>query len=78
MIFTKRRNIVLVLSAGLLLLPVPVNCGSPSYSCMPAPDQSGFINPYFEVEPLSVAIIEPFTAFNIPVYYYAGYDRRRP
>jgi len=80
MALTKRRKVMLTLVAFLILLPVPVTCGTTAigYTCMPAPDPSGYVNIYFEVEPLSIAILEFFTGTDIPVYYYAGYHHRRP
>jgi hypothetical protein len=44
---------------------------------MPAPDPSGYVDRYYEVEPLAVALIETITGTSIPVYYYAGHRRER-
>jgi hypothetical protein len=43
---------------------------------MPAPDANGYVDVYYEIEPLIVAAAEVLTGSNIPVYYRAGHDRR--
>jgi hypothetical protein len=70
---------MLLLALGCSLLPVPVACGTAAmgYYCVPAPDPTGHLNVYYEIEPLLVAAIEFATGTSIRVFYYAGYDRQR-
>ena len=77
---SKRRRVIALVFLASLLFPVPVTCGTAAlgYTCMPAPDPSGYVSVYFEVEPLAIALLEGITGTNIPVYYYAGYRHRRP
>jgi hypothetical protein len=44
---------------------------------MPAPDANGYIDVYYEIEPLIVAATEFLSGTSIPVYYRVGHDRRR-
>lgn len=76
MALTRRQALMLAL--GCCLIPVPVSCGTAAagYLCMPAPDPNGYIDVYYEIEPLIIAATEFLTGTNIPVYYRAGHDRR--
>ena len=73
------RRYAVLLTLGCSLFPVPVTCGTAAvaYTCMPAPDPTGYVNVYYEVEPLIVAVIEFVTGTSIPVYYHAGHRRHR-
>jgi NO-binding membrane sensor protein with MHYT domain len=79
MTLTMRRKVLLVAVVLIVLIPVRVTCGTAAmhYVCMPAPDSSGYVNIYFEVEPLGIAVVEFLAGTNIPIYYYAGYHHRR-
>jgi hypothetical protein len=69
----------LLLALGCSLFPVSVSCGTAAagYTCMPAPDPDGYVDVYYEIEPLIVAAAEFLTGTNIPVHYRAGHHRRR-
>jgi hypothetical protein len=70
---------VLALAVVLILLPVKVTCGTaaPGWTCLPAPDPSGYSDVYYEIEPLGIALIERVKGTNVPLFYHSGHDRRR-
>ena len=76
---TWRRGFAILLALLFLLLPLPVTCGTAAlgYTCMPAPDPTGHLDVYYEVEPLLIAAIELVTGTSIGLYYHAGYRRER-
>ncbi len=40
--------LILLVLAGLF--PVPVTCGAPTATCMPAPDPQGYVSVYYELD----------------------------
>ncbi len=76
---TATGKVAVCVVLGVSLLPVRVTCGTPAagYTCMPAPDPSGYIEVYYEVEPLLIAALEFLTSTNLPVYYQSGRHRER-
>ncbi len=59
------------------LAPVAVPCGSPYVTCMPAPDAEGYVDVYYEVEPLAVLLLETVTRAYMPLAYFSGHRREQ-
>jgi hypothetical protein len=64
--------VAVVAVIGLLALPVEQRCGHPNYTCATAPDTHGYIDYYYEVKPLAVAVIESLTGAEISFHYSSG------
>ena len=76
---SKRRRIgkvLLILALIIALFPVPMACGAPGATCMPAPDDDGYVEIYYEIEPLAVALLEQQLWVNLPAYF-AFFRRER-
>ncbi|MCV7099395.1 hypothetical protein [Mycobacterium palustre] len=66
--------IAILLTIGVLAIPVKQRCGAPGYSCATAVDARGNVHYYYEVEPMGVYLAEIFTGSNIRLCYTSGED----
>jgi hypothetical protein len=60
-----------------LAVPVKQRCGAPGYSCATTLDSQGYLQYYYEVEPLGVFLAEMFTGTNIKIFYKSGEEREK-
>ena len=56
----------------VILFPVRVPCGVPSYTCASAPNSEGVYTVSFDVEPLFAMMIEKRTGKDFPYKYFVG------
>ena len=74
------KILLLILLAAVVvvaLFPVPVSCGAPGMTCMPAPDDQGYVEVYYEVEPLAVALVEGVLRMDLPLMYASATSREQ-
>ena len=71
---SRKKKIILVVIALILLLPLHIPCGNLYYDCGTAPDPSGTYYTYYELEPLGITVIESFIQKNLHIYYWSGND----
>jgi hypothetical protein len=55
-------------------LPVKVPCGAPDKSCMPVRDAQDRLALSYDLEPLSVMLVENLFDIDLPIRYYTGAD----
>ncbi len=55
-------------------LPVKVPCGAPDKSCLPVRDAQDRLLLTYDLEPLSVMLIENLLNTDLPIRYYQGAD----
>ncbi len=72
--FRRLFGLLLLLGA---LFPVVVPCGALGYTCMPAPDPQGYVQLYYEVEPLTVVLLEGILQHDLPLAYFHGYMQKQ-
>lgn len=65
---------VITVVVSFLMVPVKVNCGIPSATCTPAPNDNGVIERPYDIEPIGIFILESITKRNISFQYREGYE----
>lgn len=65
-------GVAVVLVIAALAMPIKQRCGTPGRTCAAALDAHGYAHYYYEVEPLSVFIIEYVFGSDIRLYYTSG------
>ncbi len=65
---------VVVVSIGVLAIPVKQTCGVVGYTCAAIPDAYGNIHYYFEVQPLIAEAYEAIAGSDFPFRYSAGVE----
>ena len=69
-----RKKIIAILIIIFIFMPIPVTCGTAAnVYCASAPDQNGNVHYYYEIEPLSIYLIEKIIHTNVKIYYSADY-----
>lgn len=70
MVLTRYTAIAFMLFG--LILPVRVPCGVPDQSCAPQEDAKGVWGTPYDIEPLSIMLLEKLLRLDLPLRYYRG------
>lgn len=68
------RRVGAALLVAVLLVPVKVTCYALGASCVTAPDASGTYYTGYDIEPLTIVLIEAVVQVDLPLRYFRGSD----